>query len=337
MADDILETRASGRNGRSTLIGGSVGLCLVVALVVHHTDRASGTSDSGGPTPALPTASQVAAATTVPATSGSTPPVPATGPELHLTRFGDAPPRSADEARQRGRSLLSRAVLPAGSLRLSRLVPALDQAGSTIGSKNLVSVSELWSVPLPVGAVGAWMRQHPPASLAETASATGSAGPSGPFTEELRFGPYDDGLDFTLTKLDATTAAVRVTAQVVWIAPRAADEMLRDVSSVKIQLRSLFDSGPVYGQVTVTGRKARRLAAAYNSLEYDVRGVHGCLALVTKTVLVFNSASGSAESAVLCGGASLVRPGHAEVQLGTTQDLEAEIAADLGPVATPSH
>jgi hypothetical protein len=216
-------------------------------------------------------------------------------------------------------------------------VPALDQAGSTIGSPNLVSVSESWSVPLPVGAVVPWMRRHPPARLAETASATGSAGPNGPFTEELRFGPYDDGLDISTTKLGATTAAIRITAQVVWIAPRAADEMLRDVSSVKIQVRRVFDSGPVYGQVTVTGRKARRLADAYNALEYDVRGIHGCPALVTKTVLVFTTASGSAESAVVCGGVSLVRPGHAEVHLLTTNDLEAEIAADLGPVATPSH
>jgi hypothetical protein len=216
-------------------------------------------------------------------------------------------------------------------------VPALDQAGSTIGSANLVSVSESWSVPLPVGAVVPWMRRHPPAGLAETASGTGSAGPNGPFTEELRFGPYDDGLDISTTKLDAATAAIRITAQVVWIAPRASDEMLRDISSVKIQVRSVFDSGPVYGQVTVTGRKARRLADAYNALEYDVRGIHGCQALVTKTVLVFTTASGSAESAVLCGGVSLVRPGHAEVHLLTTNDLEAEIAADLGPVATPSH
>ncbi|HVX22862.1 MAG TPA: hypothetical protein VHB02_16080 [Acidimicrobiales bacterium] len=181
--------------------------------------------------------------------------------------------------------LLDRARLPAGAVAVDRLPAGSGlQAPAPQPTAHLVVRRRVWLVPAGAGAVGGWLRLHPPAGGFPVGS--GSSGDAaGLVATTVRVGfRSPPGIASAVLveevgahRVDGSTV-VRMVAQVVWWPSRPAGDLVPDTVRTVTAVGGATGRGATAGWVAETGtpRTVRRLVRLVDTVPVALPGPHSC-------------------------------------------------------------
>ena len=212
-------------------------------------------------------------------------------------------------ARDVGRRLLARLVLPDGTRRTGpRGAP---RRAEVIGSLNLVDLHRFFELPMPMAAAERFLRGHPPAGMA--ANGYGTFSDRGGVTEKdvafyfshpPRGITSDTELLVSLQRGPGGSTRARADAEVVWYPPRSAAEYLRpaEFRSARITATFLNPKPRRFVKVITSRDVISRLASLLDSMRATDNSVMFCPTIDASYHVTFTGRAGQPRVVVDAGG-----------------------------------
>jgi hypothetical protein len=239
------------------------------------------------------------------------------------------------QAEALGRTLLARAVLPAGATASHGRPPAaLAQPPSTGMGRPAADLHRLWTVAEPMGSLYRFWSGRVPAGMAWNGS--GQSSDHGTITEEwvgyapkrLPAGVNTASLTMSVAPAGAGRSVIRADVQVIWYPPRSAAEYIPPGTRAVTITATTAGPRPRTVTKTITSPSAvRRLAAMLNDVYAMPRGeVFSCPAELATYRLAFAKSAGTAPFLVatdtICPGVQITAGGHGQPELQTPPGLQ---------------
>ena len=181
-------------------------------------------------------------------------------------------------------TLLAMVRVPSGAVQVtSAPVAYLDQAPVSESSPNLLTRTSFWRIDMSFAGVLAWIEAHTPGGL--TSGMGGQAGgPGVPMNRSLGFSApsttaYDGAtIELDLAEMSPSVTGLRADAEVVWLPPKPADELVPPGTTVTLVAINHF------GESDATTLRTRHLDSAdgavvitdINALLPSDGGARGC-------------------------------------------------------------